>query len=76
MRMTIDLPDALHRKAKRVAARRDSSLKDLVIHAVKCELSVGAPAKNQRKGVNLPLIRTSGGRKLDLTNFDFDDLLG
>jgi len=75
MRTTIDLPDALFRKTKAVAALRGSSMKDLIIQAVECEVTYGsAPAK--RKRVKLPIIHSWTGRKLDLTGFDFDELLG
>ena len=75
MRTTIDLPDALLRKTKAVAALRGSSLKDLIIHAVEREVSQPAGGTKRRR-VKLPLVQSPSGRKLDLTNFDFDDLLG
>ena len=75
MRTTIDLPDALFRRTKAVAAMRGSSMKDLIIHAVEREVTAPvAPAK--RKQIKLPIIRSWKGRKLDLTGFDFDELLG
>lgn len=76
MRATIDLPDALYRKTKAIAALRGSSLKDLVIRAVEREVAAPAPAAAKARRLKLPLIRLSHGKKLDLTNFDFDDLLG
>lgn len=75
MRTTIDMPDDLFRKTKAVAALRGSSMKDLIIQAVEREVtSVAPPPKRHR--VKLPLIHSPSGRKVDLTNFDFDDLLG
>lgn len=75
MRTTIDMPDALFRKTKAIAALRGSSMKELIIHAVEREVTTSvAPAK--RKRVKLPLIQSWKGRKLDLTGFDFDELLG
>ena len=74
MRTTIDMPDALFRKTKAVAALRGSSLKELIIHAVEKEVSTSPAARPKR--VKLPLIHMSPGKKLDLTNFDFDELLG
>jgi len=75
MRTTIDMPDALFRKTKAVAALRGSSMKELIIHAVEREVTaIVPPAK--RKRVKLPIIRSWKGRKLDLTGFDFDELLG
>jgi hypothetical protein len=75
MRTTIDMPDALFRKTKAVAALRGSSMKELIIHAVEREVTtIAPPAKRHR--VKLPLIQSPSGRKVDLSNFDFDDLLG
>ena len=75
MRTTVDLPDSLFRKTKAVAALRGSSMKDLIIHAVEREVTGGA-VSSKRKRVKLPLIQSPSGRKVDLSGFDFDDLLG
>jgi hypothetical protein len=74
MRTTIDLPDALFRKTKATAAMRGSSMKDLIVRAVEREISQ-APARAKTKRAKLPVIHLSGGRKLDLSGFDFDDPL-
>jgi hypothetical protein len=74
MRTTIDLPDALFRKTKATAAMRGSSMKDLIVRAVEREVSQ-APTRAKTKRAKLPVIHLSGGRKLDLSGFDFDDLL-
>jgi hypothetical protein len=36
----------------------------------------GCPATPKRRRVDLPLIKSWRGKKLDLTHFDFDELLG
>jgi hypothetical protein len=74
MRTTIDLPDALFRKTKATAAMRGSSMKELIVRAVEREISQ-APARAKPKRTKLPVIHLSSGRKLDLSGFDFDDLL-
>lgn len=75
MRTTIDMPDALFRKTKAVAALCGSSMKELIIQAVEREVTaIVPPAK--RKRIKLPIIRSWKGPKLDLTGFDFDELLG
>ena len=74
MRTTIDMPDTLFRKTKAAAALRGSSMKDLIIRAVEREVANPAPAA-KRTRVELPLIKSWTGRKLDLTGFDFDELL-
>ena len=86
MRTTIDLPEALYRKTKAVAALRGSSLKDLIVCAVEHEISGAVPRgdKGRRLGPKvtidrvskLPIIQSSRRDKLDLTGFDFDELLG
>lgn len=75
MRTTIDMPDALFRKTKAVAALRGSSMKDLIVQAVEREVTAIAPPAKRRR-IKFPIIQSPSGRKVDLTNFDFDDLLG
>jgi len=78
LRTTIDLPDALFRKTKALAALEGSSLKDVIVRAVQRETeSVAARKRNAKKTpFKTSHIRLKDGRKLDLTGFDFDDLLG
>ena len=73
MRTTIDMPDTLFRKTKAVAALRGSSMKDLIVRAI--EREVTQPMAKPKR-VKLPLIHLSPGKKLDLTGFDVDELLG
>ena len=77
MRITIDLPDALFRRTKAVAALSGSSMKDLIVRAVEREVTKdsGVLERHVAKSVKVPLIHLGRGRKLDLTGFDFDDLL-
>jgi hypothetical protein len=75
MRTTIDMPDALYRRTKAVAALRGSSLKDLIIRAIEKEVLGPSRVSERKTRLKLPHIRLSEGRKLDLTGFDFDDLL-
>jgi hypothetical protein len=74
MRTTIDLPDTLFRRAKATAALRGSTMKELVVQAIEREIAEHRSSKKAVPRVNLP-IHLKSGRKLDLTNFDFDDLL-
>ncbi|MEO5924607.1 MAG: hypothetical protein ABIR70_12350 [Bryobacteraceae bacterium] len=73
MRTTIDMPDALYRKTKAVAALRGSSMKDLIVKAVAHDVNQPS-AKSPQKRIKLPLVRDWKGPKLDLSNFDFDEL--
>lgn len=76
MRTTIDMPDALYRKTKAVAALRGSSMKDVILQAVEHELMNRRSTEGKPKYIKLPLIKGTTGRKLDLSDFNFDDLLG
>ncbi|MBV6431016.1 MAG: hypothetical protein IANPNBLG_01138 [Bryobacteraceae bacterium] len=76
MRTTIDLPDQLFRQAKATAALRGTTLKNLVVAAIEREIVAGGPeAGGRRRRMRLPLVRLGGGRRLDLSEFNFDDLL-
>jgi hypothetical protein len=74
MRTTIDLPDTLFRKTKATAALRGSTMKELIVRALEREIAGGGSSKKTASRVKLP-IHLKSGRKLDLSNFDFDDLL-
>lgn len=77
MRTTIDVPDALFRKTKALAALRGESMKDFIQRALEREVTGSSPQSAQRSQnrVTLPLVHLKSGRRLDLTDFDFDDLL-
>lgn len=77
MRTTIDLPENLFRRTKALAAVRGSSMKDLIVRALEREVNAqgsGAPPSS-RKRRPFPVVHLKSGRKLDLSDFDFDDLL-
>ena len=77
MRTTVDLPDTLFRRTRAIAALRGSSMKDLIVRAIERQVAKGSGVleKQVAKPVRVPLIQLGRGRKLDLTGFDFDDLL-
>jgi hypothetical protein len=75
MRTTIDMPDALFRRTKAIAAARGVTLKQIIVNAVEHEINQPRPAGRLRRAPKLPLIHLEPGRTLDLTGFDFDDLL-
>ena len=76
MRTTIDLPDDLYRKTKALAALRGSSVKDLVIRALERDVSPTTTKGIPGHRVKLPLMHLKHSKKLDLTGFNLDDLLG
>ena len=75
MRTTIDIPDALFRRTKALAAARGVTLKQLVVKAVEREINPARSVPPTKQRTRLPLIHLEPGRVLDLTDFDFDDLL-
>jgi hypothetical protein len=72
VRTTIDIPDRIYRDLKARAARQGSTVKELILRGVEKEMGEAAP---KRTRVQLPLIRGKGGRKLDLTNAQIDEIL-
>jgi len=75
MRTTIDLPDTLFRKTKATAALRGSTMKEIVIQALQREIEQQPAEKKIGRTNKLPVMPWKGKKKLDLTNFNFDDLL-
>jgi hypothetical protein len=72
VRTTIDLPDELIREVKAVAARRGTSLKNVVRAALEEELR-----KTERKAgrrVKFPLLSSHEPGALNLTNAEIEDL--
>lgn len=65
MKTTIDLPDALLRQAKILAARRGTTLKAMLSHALEREISgsdKGAPAIFEVDADGLPRLPSRGAR--------------
>jgi hypothetical protein len=72
MRTTIDLPDALFREVKAVAARRGASLKTVICAAVEAEVRKAERKAGRR--VKFPLLASHEPGSLKLTNADIEDL--
>jgi hypothetical protein len=72
MRTTIDLPDPVFRELKAVAARRGTSLKDIVRKAV--EEEIRKTERSAGRHVKFPLLASKEPGTLDLTNAEIDDL--
>jgi metal-responsive CopG/Arc/MetJ family transcriptional regulator len=73
MRTTVDLPDALFRQVKSVAALRGSTLKEFIQDAL--QQAVTSDRGVRRRRVRLPLIRSKHPGALHLTNADIEDHL-
>jgi hypothetical protein len=80
MQTTVNLPDPLYQQSQALASRRGATVEQLIVEAVtkevQQELSAETFGKPGRHEVQLPVIRSAKPGTLDLSNFDFDDLLG
>jgi len=77
MQTTVNLPDSLYQKSEALAALRGATVEQLIVEAVKKEVqgSLGASGSYGDREVDLPVIRSKRPGTLDLSSFDFDDLL-
>lgn len=79
MQTTVNLPDSLYRKSEALAASRGATVEQFIVEAVKKEvqgnLGSDVSAAFGDREVELPVIRSRRPGTLDLSNFDFDDLL-
>lgn len=80
MQTTVNLPDSLYQKSEALAASRGATVEQLIVEAVKKEVQddfgPGASGSYGDREVELPVIRSRRPGTMDLSNFDFDDLLG
>jgi hypothetical protein len=79
MQTIVDLPDALYRKGVALAASRGATVEQLIIEAVAqlVQGDSGSSASDPgNREVELPLIHSKRPGNLDLSDFDFDELLG
>jgi hypothetical protein len=66
MKTTLDLPDALLMEVKAVAARRRTSMRSIIEHALRRELGDLAPAKMERdvltevNAYGFPILKRTG----------------
>jgi hypothetical protein len=74
MRTTLDLPDATFRQLKSLAARRGTTLKQVLRSAVEREISA-AMGKRERRRVAVPILKSRQPGTLNLTNAEIEDLL-
>jgi hypothetical protein len=79
MQTTVNLPDSLYRQSEALAASRGATVEQLIVEAVKKEVQgdfkPGTSSAHGDHEVALPLIRSRQPGTLDLSHFDFDDLL-
>jgi hypothetical protein len=79
MQTTVNLPDSLYQKSEELAASRGATVEQFIVEAVKKEvqgnLGSGTSGAYGNREVELPVIRSKRPGTLDLSHFDFDDLL-
>ena len=79
MQTTVNLPDSLYQKSEALAASRGATVEQFIVEAVIKEvqgnLGSGTSGSYGEGEVELPVIRSRRPGTLDLSNFDFDDLL-
>ena len=79
MQTTVNLPDPLYQETEALAASRGATVEQFIVEAVAKEvqgnLASGASGSYGDREVELPVIRSTRPGTLDLSHFDFDDLL-
>jgi hypothetical protein len=75
MRTTVELPDAIYRRAEQAAQARGLSVDEIISGALERELGEPVLPSLTGKRVEFPLIRSKNPGTVDLSDFDFDDLL-
>ena len=75
MRTTIELPESVYRRSLLAAQEKGFSVEQFIASVLEREFEHDTAASAALKPVSLPLIRSSKPGSLDLSQFDFDDLL-
>jgi len=79
MRTTVNLPDSLYQKSQALAASRGATVEEFIVEAVAKEVQgdrhSDTGCTDGDRDVELPIIRSKCPGTLDLSRFDFDDLL-
>ena len=76
MQTVVDLPDSLYQKSKTLAVARGATVEQFIVEAVAKEvednLDIGPHGDRE---IELPVVPSKRPGTLDLSHFDFDDLL-
>ncbi len=75
MRTTVDLPDAILRRAKAIAAMEGKSLKRFLAEALERELKRRGEFESASKRVSLPLVRSENPGSVHLDAEKIADVL-
>lgn len=75
MRATVQLPETIYRRTEERAQASGLSVDELIVHLLERELNDHVTEKLAPHYVDFPLIRSTEPGTLDLSDFNFDDLL-
>ena len=79
MRTTLDIPDAVFRETKALAAKQGISMEQFILDAIELAKKTppgGTVPDQTRQAVRkFPSFHLKSGRKLSVQDFGFDDLL-
>jgi hypothetical protein len=79
MRTTVNLPDNLYQQSETLAASRGSTVEELIVEAVAKEVRSSiepkVPGMDAKRKIELPIIHSRQPGTLNLSDFNFDDLL-
>jgi len=75
MQNTVELPESIFRRTEEAARARGVGVDELISEMLERELANEAQPVMTPHRVSLPIIHSRNPGTLDLSNFDFDDLL-
>jgi hypothetical protein len=76
MLTTVDLPDTLFHESQALAASRGATVEQFIVESIARCVHESEPVPRETQAtITLPLIRSTHPGTLDLSEFDFDDLL-
>jgi hypothetical protein len=75
MQTTVNLPDFVYEQTQALAASRGSTVEQFIVDAVRHAVEEQVSFPTTEREIELPVIRSKRPGTLDLSRFDFDDLL-
>jgi hypothetical protein len=75
MRTTIEISEPIYRLSEQAARKMGFSVEEFILRAVEHELATETPAKKESVNIRFPVVASQNPGTLDLTDFNFDDLL-
>jgi hypothetical protein len=75
MRTTVEISESVYRQSEQVARDRGFSVEELIVRALEREIGAETAAPRSTKPMTLPILPSKQPGSLDLSRFNFDDLL-